>query len=119
VTDLNPPPPPVGFIYDGSPDALAKIEHLLGGKRMRMIEMVEQRTQFNWRTRVTETASIPRPDPLTLDVEVDGDWVHVPIGARIEHAWNTDVTLMVSLGPAVHPIEWGELREPAVQEHDA
>lgn len=110
MTDLNPPPPPVGFTYDGSPDALAKIEHLVGRTRMRMIERAEIRTQFNHRTGMKESARIPRPDPLTLDVEVDGDWVHVPIGARIEHAWNTDVMLMVSLGPAVQPIEFGEVR---------
>lgn len=111
--ELAPPPPPVGFTYDGTADALAKIEHLVGRNRMRMAEIVEPVTQLNRRTMRVEEAKLPRPDPTTLHIRLpsEASWIHVPIGSRIEHAWNSDVTLMVSLGPAVHPIEMGEVRQ--------
>jgi hypothetical protein len=116
MTELAPPPPPVGFTYDGSPDALAKIEHLVGRNRMRMVEVVEVVEQLNMRTMRREEARLPRPDPTTLEIRINSVehpdvWVYVPLGSRIEHAWNSDVTLMVSLGPAVHPIEFGEVRQ--------
>ena len=122
MTDaLPPPPPPVGFVYDGSSDAIVKLEHLIGRKRMRMAEIVETRTQFNWRTQMKETASIPRPDPLTLEILCDSDlsgglsvqhWVYVPIGARIDHHPDKNVMLTLDLGEPVHTLAWDQDNVP-------